>query len=105
MASGSEGRIRFCPWRELPREVLQAGFRQGAKGTHSSRTIMLDDLSSVMSATTPATPRREYIDAITDGNCLGKSTAATRRLSSQRLSELYALDPEVPIFRIFRRLW
>ncbi len=36
---------------------------------------------------------------------MGKRTAATRRLSSQRLSELYALDPQVPIFRIMRRCW
>ena len=30
---------------------------------------------------------------------------ATRKLSSQRLSELYALDPQVPPFRVMRRCW
>ena len=30
---------------------------------------------------------------------------ATRRLSSQRLSELYGLSPKIPLFRVLRRLW
>jgi len=66
---------------------------------------MFDDLSAVLAATAAAAVRADYVRAITEANCLGKPTAATRRLSSQRLSELYALDPEVPMFRVFRRLW
>src|SRR5262249_17470228 len=42
---------------------------------------------------------------IIEGNCLGKPTASTRRLSNQRLGELYALDPFSGVFRVLRKLW
>lgn len=81
------------------------GFRFGSKGTHSSRTMMLAELASVMNAVPPNGSRKEYVSAVIDANCLRKPTISTRRLSLQRLSELYALDPEIPIFRILRLLW
>ena len=83
----------------------ELGFRWGDKGTHTSRTIMLDELQAVLGSVHPAATREEYLVAIHDDNCLGKRTAATRKLSSQRLTELYGLDPAVPLFRILRRLW
>lgn len=83
----------------------RVGFRFGAKGTHTSRTIMLDELRALLGAAGPLTTRDEYRSLIVDSNCLGKRTVATRKLSSQRLSELYALDPEVPLFRVMRRCW
>ena len=89
---------------EEPR-LREAGFRWGDKGTHTSRTIMLDELRAVLVNCRPDAKRDEYIAAIKDDNCLGKRTVATRKLSSQRLSELYALDPEVPLFRVMRRCW
>ena len=85
--------------------LREAGFRWGQRGTHTSRTIMLDELRSLLSACRADATRDEYLSAIRDDNCLSKRTAATRRLSSQRLSELYALDPEVPLFAIMRRCW
>ncbi len=66
---------------------------------------MLDELRSLFSNCRPEATRDEYLSAIHEENCLGKRTAATRRLSSQRLSELYALDPEVLLFRVMRRCW
>jgi len=81
------------------------GFRFGDKGTHTSRTIMLDELRAVLAHCRPDAKRPDYLSAIQEDNCLGKRTAATRKLSSQRLSELYALDPEVPLFRVMRRCW
>lgn len=85
--------------------LREAGFRWGEKGTHTSRTIMLDELRSVLANCRPDATRDDYLTAIQGDNCLGKRTAATRRLSRQRLTELYALDPEVPLFRIMRRCW
>lgn len=82
-----------------------AGFRWGHKGTHTSRTIMLDELRAVLDHTPPNATRGDYLSAIHDDNCLSKRTAATRKLSSQRLSELYGLDPDVPLFRTMRRCW
>ena len=85
--------------------LRDAGFRWGDKGTHTSRTIMLDELRAVLAGRRPDATRAEYLTAIHEDNCLGKRTAVTRKLSSQRLSELYALDPEVPLFRVMRRCW
>lgn len=66
---------------------------------------MLEDLASVLAHVNVDAGRAEYVGAITDLNCLGKPTASTRRLSAQRLTELFGLDPALPIFRIFRHLW
>jgi len=66
---------------------------------------MLTELSAAFAAVPEGATREDFAKAIIDGNCLGKATTATRRLTNQRLSELYALDPEVPIFRVLRRLW
>ena len=85
--------------------LRDAGFRWGDRGTHTSRTIMLDELRAVLENCKPDAGRRDYLTAIHEDNCLGKRTASTRKLSSQRLSELYALDPEVLLFRVMRRCW
>ncbi|NLY00884.1 MAG: hypothetical protein GXY83_32740 [Rhodopirellula sp.] len=85
--------------------LRDVGFRWGDRGTHTSRTIMFDELRAVLDNCRPNAVRDDYLVAIHEDNCLGKRTVATRRLSSQRLSELYALDPEVPLFRIMRRCW
>ena len=39
------------------------------------------------------------------GTAFRRQPPATRRLSSQRLSELYGLDPKLPLFRVLLRLW
>ena len=85
--------------------AAKIGFRFGAKGTHTSRTMMLTELSAALAASSEGASREDFAAAIIEGNCLGKATTATRRLTNQRLSELYALDPDVPIFRVLRRLW
>jgi hypothetical protein len=85
-------------WEEL-------GFRFGSKGTHTSRTMMLDELSILLRACDPQATRADYANALVEDNCLGKHTLSTRRLSLQRLSELYALDPAVPLFRLLRQFW
>ena len=66
---------------------------------------MLSELTTALAAAPERASREDFAEAIIEGNCLGKATAATRRLTNQRLSELYALDPAVPIFRVLRRLW
>ena len=83
----------------------EAGFRSGARGTHTSRTIMFAELSALLQATASHATRQEYARAIIELNCLAKPTAVSRRVTNQRLGELYALDPAVPLFRVFRRLW
>ncbi len=81
------------------------GFKTGKSSTHTSRTIMLTELSALMEIVGAEASKEEYRREIIDENALGKKTASTCRLTAQRLSELYALDRSVPIFRLLRRLW
>src|SRR5579872_4710645 len=85
--------------------AVRVGFRFGAKGTHTSRTLMLSELTAALAAAPEGATKADYSATIVEGNCLRKSTSATRRLTNQRLGELYALDPRVPIFRVLRHLW
>jgi hypothetical protein len=66
---------------------------------------MLSELRAVLSLCPANTPRTGYAKEIIEMNLLGKRTAATRRLTNQRLGELYGLDPSVPIFRLMRFFW
>ena len=84
---------------------LKLGFKFGDKGAHTSRTIMLAELSTVLHQRPAPATRSDYAKAVVEENCLGKHTASTRKLSLQRLSELYALDPSVPLFRLLRMFW
>ena len=85
-------------WEEL-------GFHFGDKGTHTSRTMMLDELSTLFRASNPAATLADYVKALVEDNCLGKHTLSTRRLTLQRMTELYALDVSVSIFRLLRQFW
>lgn len=67
--------------------------------------MMLRELSELIKFTPSTGGMSDYRKAIIDDNLLGKRTLATRKLTAQRLSELYGLDPAVPIFRVLRRLW
>lgn len=78
------------------------GFRNGARGTHSSRTVMLDELSMLA---TSCHLRGDIKKAIVEENVLGKSTSSGRVLTLQRLKELYSFDPSSPIFRAFAGLY
>jgi hypothetical protein len=82
-----------------------AGFRFGDKGTHTSRTMMLAELTELLAFVPANAAREEYAEAIIADNILGKQTTATRRLTNQRLGELYGLSLSIPLFRVLRRLW
>ncbi len=83
----------------------KAGFRFGDRGTHTSRTMMLAELADLLEAVPGNAGRGAYVHAVVEANVLGKPTAASRRLASQRVGELYGLDPQLPLFRLLRRLW
>jgi hypothetical protein len=77
------------------------GFRDGPRGTHSSRTMMLDELTLLAASGGLAKDVRKRV---LEDNVLGKSTSSGRVLSLQRLKELYSFDATAPIFRVFARL-
>jgi len=85
--------------------TIGAGFRFGDRGTQTSRTIMLSELTSLFDVIGSNGSSADYTNAIVDDNVLGKQTYSNRRLTNQRLRELYGLDPDLPLFRVLRRLW
>lgn len=66
---------------------------------------MLEDVRDLFDHLPPDADRDAYAAAIIHRNLLAKNTDATRRLSNQRLGELYGLDVALPIHRVHRRLW
>jgi hypothetical protein len=66
---------------------------------------MLDELSILLNSLPAEASRLDYLAAIIEHNALNKATTATRKLTAQRLSELYLLEPSAPLFRVLRRFW
>ena len=91
--------------RVIDNQPLAWGFRSGKRGTHTSRTIMLEELSMLLDSVPDTASRKDYADAVLEGNCLGKRTSANRKHSFQNLSELYGLDARLILFRVMRYLW
>jgi hypothetical protein len=81
------------------------GFRQGTSSVHTSRTMMLNELSLVLEHVGPKAKADEYVSAIVEQNVLGKPTQTTRKRTAHRLLELYALDQTRPVFRLLRHFW
>ena len=111
MAKSREGRRLvgshdlLCFDEEHTARALRFGFRFGKRGTHGSRSVMLSVLRSLLAATPPEASYEDYRSAILEDNVLGKATASTRLWTWKKLRELYGLDPRLPVFRCFRRLW
>jgi hypothetical protein len=86
-------------------QLERAGLRFGAKGMHTTRTMMVAEMRDLLAEVPQNGTRDDYAHAIVEENVLGKQTVATRRLTSTRLGELYGLDPRISIFHVLRRLW
>lgn len=67
--------------------------------------MMLPQLRVLLKACTSSALAAEYRSAVIEDNALLKPTVTSRRNTFQRLEELYALDPNVLLFRALRDLW
>lgn len=85
--------------------LMHLGFRLGHGGIHSSRSIMLRDLTQLLASTPPDATARAYRTAIMAENVLGKATASNRLHAYEKLHALYGIDPSIVLFRCFRQLW
>lgn len=81
-----------------------AGAHFGARGTHTARTMMLEELTELLLVVRGG-EKSDYVTAVVEENALSKDTYSNRKLTMQRLSELYGLDPRIPMFTVIRRLW
>ena len=82
--------------RKLAALPASLGFREGTTSVHTSRTMMLGELSLVLEHVGPKAKADEYLAAIVEQNVLGKPTQTTRKRTAKRLVELYALDQTRP---------
>lgn len=82
------------------------GFSFERGGAHTARTMMAQDLETLLAYVGHrAAPRSEYLQAISEENCLGKRSGKTRILSCRHLVDLYSLDPSHLIFRALLFFW
>lgn len=84
--------------------ALRAGFKFGNNGPHSSRTMMLTEVSRCLDILPSTASRADYQAAIVDQNIAGKETESSRKETFRRLRELFGLDLSIPLFRLFREL-
>ena len=82
------------------------GFDFKRAGAHTSRTLMLDELSILLSYLDNANvDKADYLTAIIDDNCLNKRTLTNRKLTYRDLVTLYTLDESLAIFRALLFFW
>ncbi|WP_201625914.1 hypothetical protein [Psychrobacter immobilis] len=86
--------------------LSQFGFRFQRGGTHICRTMMLEDLSVLLTyIDNEKAGKDEYLKVIDDENCLGKRSGKTRTLTYQHLVNLYSLDNSTLLFRALLYFW
>lgn len=82
------------------------GFSYERGGVHTARTMMLAELRALLSFVDKVdAPKADYLEAIQTDNCLGKRSGKTRVLTYRHLVDLYALEPNLALFRALRFFW
>lgn len=88
------------------KKLERLGFSYERGGVHTARTMMLVELRTLLSYVDKAdATKTEYLEAIQAANCLGKRSGKTRMLTFRHLADLYALDPNLLVFRALRFFW
>lgn len=82
------------------------GFIKENGGAHTARTMMLEELTTLLDYVGVVDVSKEiYIAAIEDENCLAKPSGKARILTGRHLSALYTLDPQITLFRALLFFW
>lgn len=82
------------------------GFRFRSGGTHTRRTLMLAELSTLLEFVGDRTaPNAAYRHAVVEENCLNKRSSANRAMTFTYLAELFSLDPDEALFRSLLFFW
>lgn len=91
---------------EKTEHLVRFGFSFGRGGAHSARTMMLNELESLLACLDrPEAEKRDYLHAIDGENFLGKRSGKTRILTYQHLVDLYSLDRTKILFRTLLYFW
>ena len=86
-------------------ELAAMGFRVAYSGPQTTKTLMLQELETLLAAVPVDAPAKAHRVAIVGENVLGKRTLSARKETPSRLTALNGLDPIKPLFRVVRRLW
>mgnify|MGYP006426572159 CR=1 FL=1 len=81
------------------------GYKYGRNGAHSARSIMSEELKTIFSSLDIESTQEQYQVEICDYNLLDKPTTKARLLTYRHLVDLYGMRNDIPLFRVFRRLW
>jgi len=85
--------------------LKKLGFYVGQSGAHAGRSLMLDDLATLLAHIPSTAKNADYVRAIMDDNILAKATYNNRDHAARRMRQLYALDADNCLYRNFRRMW
>ena len=86
-------------------KLLKFGFKFGKNGAHSSRTMMLAEITDLFYGRDINSTQEQYQEDIVTYNVLNKPTDKARKLTYRHLIDLYGLSNNIPLFRVFRQLW
>ncbi len=89
----------------IPEEARASGLILTPVGTHTSKTMMLTELSCLLAASAPEADHSESRRLVVEDNVALKGTLSARKDTFRRLAQLYALRPESHVFRALRDLW
>jgi hypothetical protein len=64
------------------------GFKAGSSGAHSAPTMMLADLTALLSSAPAEANRDDFNKRIVEENCLGKKTTSNRWLATSRITRV-----------------
>ncbi|WP_027853091.1 hypothetical protein [Marinobacterium litorale] len=81
------------------------GFKFGRNGAHSSRTMMLAEITELFYGRGVEATAEQYQEDVELFNILHKPTEKARKLTWRHLVDLYGMNTAIPLFRVFRRLW
>lgn len=91
---------------EINHSLLEKmGFKFGKNGAHSARSMMLEELKVLFSSSSVDSSQEQYREDIVSHNILDKPTSKSRNLTYRHLVDLYSLSINIPLFRVFRKLW
>lgn len=83
----------------------QLGFMNHQGGAHTSRTVMVNELTLLFDTVPADASWKAHQQAICEQNCLAKQSGRTRKLTARHLTELYALSPTNLIYAGLRFFW
>lgn len=85
--------------------LTQLGFYFGVSGAHAGRSLMLDDLDVLLGHAPEGIDNKWFSNAILRDNLLAKASVNNRDHANRRMRQLYALDSNICLYRVFRTLY